>query len=167
MSTYRYNYLRAPNYPSTVWNNLRGPAFVAPFSPDELVETSLWNEFGNQWPLLRVALRYHGIVTKLIYVLQIWGETLRFRKVRSTSLKMHATFFTTFIVLFFSPVWKSAPFGSVPKKARYITMNGLTLISNMHSSCIPHTCMHEVLKTEQLFKSERYRKIFKCHPSAT
>lgn len=56
MSTYRYNYLRVrqkKNHPSTVRNDLRGPAFVAlprPFTPsssDELVETSLCNGFGT------------------------------------------------------------------------------------------------------------------------
>lgn len=74
MSTYRYNYLRAPNYPSTVRNNLRGPASVAarrlaPFSPDELVETSL-RETSSETNDLSSAYLY-DIVTKLVYVLQI------------------------------------------------------------------------------------------------
>jgi len=86
-------------------------------------------------------------------VLQIWGETLRFRKVRSTSLKMHAAFFYyTFTIFFFYLCAKVCQLRlDLCRKRR-----SLTLISNAFF----RTCMHEALKTVQSFKSERYRKIY-------
>lgn len=88
----------------------------------------------NQWPLLRVLRYLRYIVMKLVYVLQIWGEALRFRKVRSQFFTQNACRFSLLLRLFHERI-PSTP----QKKAKWSRMSGPMIIAKIlaraQSSC--------------------------------
>jgi len=109
----------------------------------------------NQWPLLRVVLRYHGIVTKLVYVCYKFEE-------RHYGFERYAQLHSKCMPLFFTIHSRYFSFTSARRSTSSVWICAekeqcLTLISN---NAFFHTCMHEALKTVQSFKSERYRKIY-------
>lgn len=64
MSTYRHNYLRAPNYPSEI-------IFAVPSRPMSLSKLVYETSSEPMTSPPRTSMIYHDVVTKLVYVLQI------------------------------------------------------------------------------------------------